>query len=142
MAFFNTFCTKYTKFYFFLICFGIFNYSNIFAQDFAKIDFADKNANKKVLKTNTLNTTNKTEIKNDETPLIVRKGEVLNIKLDNPKNEKIIVRVHSSLGRLVKEYTQIKEGVLIQTNVLLAGLYLVIVKRENAREIKKLLVTD
>jgi hypothetical protein len=142
MAFFNSFHTKFTKFYSFFICFGIFTYTNIFAQDFAKVDIADKNPNKTGLKAKPLSTNTHIEIKNDEAPLIARKGETLNVKLDNPKNEKLMVRLHSSLGRLVKEYTQVKGGILIETTTLLAGVYFVIVKRQNVREIKKLLITD
>ncbi len=153
MTFNYTFYTNFPKFSSFVFLFGvIYIFSpNVLAQDFVSADASakdivvtaeKKDLNKKVLKANTLSNTPTTQIIQNETPTIVKKGETLNIRLDNPKNEKIIVRVHSSLGRLVKEFPEVKEGFLMPTTTLLAGLYLVIIKRQNIREIRKVLVTE
>lgn len=141
MTFTNTFLKNFTKFYLFVgvVCLTNIFLTNIYAQDLANADISIPKS--KTLKTNTINTT-QTKIINNETPLIVKKGDVLTIKLDNPTNEKMIVRIHSSLGRLVKEYPQVKEGFLMETTTLLAGVYLVIIKKSQSREIRKVLVTD
>jgi hypothetical protein len=79
---------------------------------------------------------------NNETPIIIRKGEKLTIKISNDNNTSATVRVHSSLGRLVQTYMDVWEKITMTTDKLLPGVYLVIIKKAESREIRKVLVTD
>jgi hypothetical protein len=79
---------------------------------------------------------------NNETPIIIRKGDKLTIKISNDNNTSATVRVHSSLGRLVQTYVDVWEKITMTTDKLLPGVYLVIIKKAESREIRKVLVTD
>ncbi|MCU0446914.1 MAG: T9SS type A sorting domain-containing protein [Microscillaceae bacterium] len=79
---------------------------------------------------------------NNETPIIIRKGDKLTIKISNDNNVSATVRVHSSLGRLVQTYIDVWEKITMSTDKLLPGVYLVVIKKAESREIRKILVTD
>lgn len=78
----------------------------------------------------------------EEHPIIIRKGENLTINIDNPLKATLQVRIHSSLGRLVKQYLDVEDQIVMNTNNLLSGVYLVIIKKDDIREIRKVLITD
>ncbi|TAE74354.1 MAG: T9SS C-terminal target domain-containing protein [Bacteroidetes bacterium] len=81
-------------------------------------------------------------IKKLETPTIVKRGQNLIIQVENTKNEKIIIRLHSSLGRLIREYGEVDKKIIVPTQKFLPGLYFVIIKKQNEREVRKVLVTE
>jgi hypothetical protein len=82
------------------------------------------------------------QIINQETPIIIKKGEVLKVDIENPKNQSILVRVHSSLGRLVKQFDEVYDNISMKTDVLLPGVYIIVIKRAESREIRKFLLTE
>ena len=79
---------------------------------------------------------------NDNNPIIIQKGEILNIKVEQAENEQVDIRIHSSLGRLVREFKNVYQQINYKTDHLLAGIYLVVIKRADVREIRKVLITD
>jgi hypothetical protein len=81
-------------------------------------------------------------IKKVETPTIVKRGQNLVIEISHEPNEKVIVRLHSSLGRLIREFKEVEKKIVVQTHKFLPGLYLIIIKKNNQREVRKVLVTD
>ncbi|GAB4401770.1 MAG: hypothetical protein OHK0053_24930 [Microscillaceae bacterium] len=81
------------------------------------------------------------KITNDPTPTIVRQGDVLTIDV-GPTENPVQVRIHSSLGRLVKYFSDVVKPVSMSTKALHPGVYLVIIKKETEREIRKVLVTE
>lgn len=81
-------------------------------------------------------------IKQLEKPVIVKRGENLVIEVENPSNQKIVIRLHTSLGRLVREYGEVEKKIIVSTQKFLPGLYLIIIKKQDQREVRKVLVTD
>ncbi len=81
-------------------------------------------------------------IKKIETPTIVKRGQNLVIEVENIAKEKIIIRLHSSLGRLIREYGEVDKKIIVPTQKFLPGLYFIIIKKQNEREVRKVLVTD
>ncbi|TAH28871.1 MAG: T9SS C-terminal target domain-containing protein [Cytophagales bacterium] len=81
-------------------------------------------------------------IKQLEKPVIVKRGENLIIEVENPNNQKIVIRLHTSLGRLVREYGEVEKKIIVSTQKFLPGLYLIIIKKQDQREVRKVLVTD
>ena len=79
---------------------------------------------------------------NTETPIIIQKGEILKLKIDNSETIPTSVRIHSSLGRLVKEFMQVDKQINVTTDKLLPGVYLIIIKQDKVREVKKFLLTE
>jgi hypothetical protein len=79
---------------------------------------------------------------NDDTPIILRKGQYLNIKIDNSEITPTTVRVHSTLGRLVKEFIQVEGQINMATDKLLPGVYLIIIKQDDLRKVRKFVLTD
>ena len=80
-------------------------------------------------------------VRNDK-PIIIRKGEKLTLKIENPSNAALQVRVHSSLGRLVKQFLDVFDEVVMSTDKLLPGVYMIIIKKDDTREIRKVMITD
>lgn len=80
-------------------------------------------------------------IKNEEA-LLLKKGEILNIQVDNPNLVPTQVRIHSSLGRCVKRFPMVTNEVSMSTDILLPGVYLIIIRQGNVREIRRFLITD
>jgi hypothetical protein len=78
---------------------------------------------------------------NDSETILVRKGEILKIDLGET-GELTQVRVHSSLGRLIKLFRDVNESVSMPTKDLQPGIYMVIIKRLESREIKRVLITE
>lgn len=78
---------------------------------------------------------------NDSKPIIVRKGDVLTIDVGEVQNP-IQVRVHSSLGRLLKHFKDVVQPVSMTTDHLQPGIYIVVIKRLESREIRKVLLTE
>lgn len=79
---------------------------------------------------------------NDDTPIILRKGQYLNMKIDNSDITPTTVRVHSTLGRLVKEFLQVEGQINMATDKLLPGVYLIIIKQDDLRKVRKFVLTD
>ncbi len=84
---------------------------------------------------------NEVALINQEKPIIVRKGDVLTINVGEVQNP-IQVRVHSSLGRLLKHFKNVVQPVSMPTDNLQPGIYIVVIKRLESREIKKVLLTE
>ena len=82
------------------------------------------------------------QLTNNETPLILRKGEPLVIKIEATQQHKTTVRVHSSLGKLVKEFMEVENQINMLTDKLLPGIYLVVIKQADKREVRKFLITE
>ncbi len=78
---------------------------------------------------------------NDNKPIVVRRGDVLVIDIGKVQNP-IQVRVHSSLGRLLKHFKDVVQPVSMPTDNLEPGIYIVVIKKLESREIKKVLVTE
>ncbi len=83
-----------------------------------------------------------TQLINNETPTILKKGEVLVIKIEETQKTKTVVRVHSSLGKLVKEFMEVENQISMGTDKLQPGVYLIIIKQADKREVRKFLLTD
>ncbi len=81
------------------------------------------------------------KLTNEAETILVRKGDVLKIDLGE-SDELIQVRIHSSLGRLIKHFKDVTDNVSMQTDDLQPGIYMVIIKRLEEREIKRVLITD
>ncbi|MDX2302607.1 MAG: T9SS type A sorting domain-containing protein [Microscillaceae bacterium] len=79
-------------------------------------------------------------IRNEE-EIILKRGELLEVSLGDHK-ELSQVRIHSSLGRLVKQFWNVSQKVFLDTEILLPGVYLIVIKREESREIRKFIVTN
>lgn len=79
-------------------------------------------------------------IKNDK-PIIIRRGKILEISLGEII-EPIQVRIHSSLGRLVKNFRDVTQDLNYNTQELLPGVYIIVIKRQAEREIRKFILTD
>lgn len=79
---------------------------------------------------------------NNETPTILRKGEVLVVKIDETDKIKTVVRVHSSLGKLVKEFMEVENQISMGTDKLQPGVYLIVIKQADKRETRKFLLTE
>jgi hypothetical protein len=107
---------------------------------FAKVSFTLKNDTllkvKKEIKKKSI------EFQNNETPSIIKRGEKLVIEVKDETQKKVVVRLHSSLGRLIKEYGEVEKKIIVPTDTFLPGLYLVIIKKTNAREVRKVLITE
>lgn len=80
-------------------------------------------------------------LSNNETPTILRRGETLVVKIDAAK-AKTTIRIHSSLGKLVKEFAEVEKQISMFTDKLLPGVYLIIIKQDDKREVRKLLLTE
>ena len=89
-----------------------------------------------------MNTQPKAQIVNNETPTILKRGETLTVTLDATSSIKSTVRIHSSLGKLVKEFVEVEKQISMLTDRLLPGVYLVIIKQKDKREIRKFLITE
>ncbi|TAE15034.1 MAG: T9SS C-terminal target domain-containing protein [Bacteroidetes bacterium] len=79
---------------------------------------------------------------NNETPIILRKGENLIVKIEETNKLKTTVRIHSSLGKLVKEFMTVDNQISMVTDKLLPGIYLIIIKQGDKREVRKFLLTN
>jgi hypothetical protein len=79
---------------------------------------------------------------NNDTPTILRKGEILTVKVQETEKHKTTVRIHSSLGKLVKEFMGVENQISMSTDRLLPGVYLVIIKQADKREVRKFLLTE
>lgn len=77
----------------------------------------------------------------NDIPIILTKGENLVLELDFVKEPILAVRIHSSLGRLVKSYQNVIEKIVMPTEKLEEGIYLIVIKREKNSEIRKFLIT-
>ena len=82
------------------------------------------------------------QLLNNETPTILRKGEVLVVKIDETEKLKTVVRVHSSLGKLVKEFMEVENQISMGTDRLQPGVYLIVIKQAEKREVRKFLLTE
>lgn len=74
----------------------------------------------------------------DENPIRIKRGESLTIKIENENHELIQVRVHSSLGRLVRNFQHVSSDVTLTTQNLQPGIYMIVIKRPGIRKIQKL----
>lgn len=83
----------------------------------------------------------KIKILKETNPTIIRQGEVLTVELGEIQTP-VDVRLHSSLGRVVKQFRGVLKPVYIETNKLQPGVYLIVIKRPEAREIRKVLITE
>lgn len=72
--------------------------------------------------------------------IILQKGKDLEFNLDQ-KYEHYQVRVHTSLGRLVKRLPDVNTKVSISTKDWKEGNYIVVIKSGNFHDIKRLLLT-
>ena len=82
------------------------------------------------------------QLLNNEIPIILRKGETLVVKVAETEKIKTTVRVHSSLGKLVKEFIEVENQISMITDKLPTGVYLIIIKQADKREIRKFLLTE
>jgi len=82
------------------------------------------------------------ELINKETPIILRKGETLVVKIADTDKIKSTVRIHSSLGKLIKEFVEVENQITMITDKLMPGVYLIIIKQNDKREVRKFLLTD
>jgi hypothetical protein len=89
-----------------------------------------------------LSTKTGVQLINNEVPIILPKGERLQVKISNSESIPTVVRIHSSLGRLVKEFTEVNGQISMPTDKLLPGIYLIIIKQDALREVRKLVLTD
>lgn len=76
----------------------------------------------------------------EEEQIILQKGKDLDINLDQ-KFEHYQVRVHTSLGRLVKRFADVNTKVSISTKDWKEGIYIVVIKSGDYRNIKRVLLT-
>jgi hypothetical protein len=92
----------------------------------------------------TVRTANKpvANLVNNEQPIILRKGENLIVKIEETNKLKTTVRIHSSLGKLVKEFMTVDNQISMVTDKLLPGIYLIIIKQGDKREVRKFLLTN
>lgn len=84
---------------------------------------------------------NAVKIIRNEEEIILRRGARLEVDLGD-QTALSQVRIHSSLGRLVKHFKNVSSKVYLDTKKLLPGVYLIIIKREESREIRKFILTD
>ena len=84
---------------------------------------------------------NSVKIIRNEGEIILRKGAILEVDLGDDA-ELSQVRIHSSLGRLVKHFPNVSKKVSMNTQKLLPGVYLIIIKKKESREIRKFILTD
>ncbi|NJO00520.1 MAG: T9SS type A sorting domain-containing protein [Bacteroidia bacterium] len=78
----------------------------------------------------------------DETPIRLRRGDVLSVSVGEQHQGPTQVRIHSSLGRLVKRFDYPEQAVSMDTDILQPGVYIVVIKSPEIREIRKVLLTD
>ncbi|MCS6821928.1 MAG: T9SS type A sorting domain-containing protein [Microscillaceae bacterium] len=79
-------------------------------------------------------------IKTDN-PIIVRRGEPLVINMSDQENF-YQVRIHTTLGRLMKRYTDVRAKITIHTDLWETGIYTVVISNATKREIRKVLITE
>ena len=72
--------------------------------------------------------------------IILQQGKNLEIDL-NEENDAYQVRIHTSLGRLIKRFQNVKEKVIVKTNDWKVGIYIVVIKSGEFREIKRVVLT-
>ncbi len=85
---------------------------------------------------------NEVRIVKREEATLLKRGEILNIQVENPEMIPTQVRIHSSLGRCVKRFPVVTSEVSMSTDILLPGVYLVIIRQGNVREIWRFLITE
>ncbi len=89
-----------------------------------------------------LNTSEEVKVIKNEQPIILQKGELLTVPIHNETNQPIQVRIHSSLGRLVKHFRNVTQQISMPTGHLLPGIYMVIIKKPGLREVRKVFLTE
>lgn len=109
------------------------------------LNFAQKNVlvNKNNQSTKVIKGNEAAKIIKNDNPIIIEQGKNLELDIKMEDEEVAIVRLHSSLGRLVRTFRDIKDKKFnLNTTKLLPGVYTLIIKQSNTREIMKLLITE
>jgi hypothetical protein len=119
-------------------CFLLTSSVYSFAFTLNKVNFSDTT----VVIASNKEKTKEVKLINNDTPIIIQKGDKLTIKVSNEDNRPATVRLHSSLGRLVQQYPEVWDKITMSTDKLLPGVYLVIIKKDETREIRKVLLTE